>query len=283
MSLTEKKPAFVDAAWVSEHCNDPRVRIVEIAGTGQEEQQKYRAGHVPGAVCWWWKDALWHPYKRDFCAPGEFARLCSANGIANDTTVVFYGEGIQFGFYAWWAFTYCGHENAVVLDGGRYRWVKEGRGLTRDVPQFAPARYEPRARREHMRVSYRDVLEGLDRPNRVLLDGRSPEEYRGLRVNTPEGPDVGALRYGRIPGARHVYFEELLNEDKTFKPAPRLRALIEGAGATRDKETVAYCRMSHRATVLYFTLTQLLGYDDVKVYDGSWTEWGNLVDVPVER
>ncbi len=278
-----KKPAVVDAAWLAGHCSDPRVRVVEIAGTGQEEQQKYRAGHIPGAVCWWWKDALWDPLKRDFCAPDRFARLCSENGIGNDTTVVFYGEGIQFGFYAWWTFRYCGHDDAVVLDGGRYRWVKEGRDLTRDVPQTAPARYGPRARREHMRVSHRNVLEGLNRTDRVLLDGRSPEEYRGLRVNTPEGPDVGALRYGRIPGARHVYFDDLLNEDKTFKPLPRLRALIEGAGATRDKETVAYCRMSHRATVLYFTLTELLGYDDVKVYDGSWTEWGNLVGVPVER
>lgn len=279
----EKKPALVDATWLAAHLHDPQVRVVEIAGTGQEELQKYKAGHIPGALCWWWKDALWDSNMRDFPTAERFSRLCSENGIGNDTTVVFYGEGIQFGVYAWWAFTYCGHPNAVVLDGGRYRWVKEGRELSRDVPQAQAAHYEMRPRRHGMRVSYRDVLEGLERADRVLLDGRSPEEYAGLRVNTPEGPDVGAVRYGRIPGARHVYFEELLEADKTFKPLPELRALLARAGATRDKETVAYCRMSHRATVLYFTLTELLGYDRVKVYDGSWTEWGNLVGVPVER
>lgn len=283
MTQQKKKPALVDAAWLDAHRNDPDVRIVEIAGTGQEEQQKYKAGHIPGAVCWWWKDALWDANMRDFPSPEAFARLCAANGIGDDTTVVFYGEGIQFGLYAWWAFTYCGHEKAVVLDGGRYRWVKEGRELSRDVPRHAPARYVPRSRRESMRVDYRYVLDGLGLEGRVLLDGRSSEEYRGLRVNTPEGPDVGAVRYGRIPGARHVYFEELLEEDKTFRPVPELRALLERAGATHDKEAVTYCRMSHRATVLYFTLTELLGYGDVKVYDGSWTEWGNLVGVPIER
>lgn len=278
----QRRPALVDAAWVQAHAGDPDVRIVEIAGTGQEELQKYKAGHVPGAVCWWWKDALWDSHARDFPSPEAFARLCADNGIGNDTTVVFYGEGIQFGLYAWWAFTYCGHDKAVVLDGGRYRWLKEGRALTREVPRLPHTQYEPRKRREHMRVSYRDVLDGLGREDRVLLDGRSPEEYRGLRVNTPEGPDVGAVRYGRIPGARHVYFEALLDEDKTFKPAAELRALLEGAGAAPDRQAVAYCRMSHRATVLYFTLTELLGYRDVRVYDGSWTEWGNLVGVPVE-
>jgi thiosulfate/3-mercaptopyruvate sulfurtransferase len=278
-----KTAALVDAAWLAAHRNDTDVRIVEIAGTGQEEKQKYNAGHIPGAVCWWWKDALWDTNKRDFPSPDAFARLCAENGISNDTTVVFYGEGIQFGVYAWWAFTYCGHEKAAVLDGGRYRWVKEGRELTQTVPTLSVARYEARPRREHMRVSYRYVLESLDRDDRVLLDGRSSEEYRGLRVNTPEGPDVGAVRYGRIPGAKHVYFEELLNGDKTFRPVPELRSLLERAGASQGKQAVAYCRMSHRATVLYFTLTELLGYADVKVYDGSWTEWGNMVGVPVER
>jgi thiosulfate/3-mercaptopyruvate sulfurtransferase len=281
--MERKKPALVDASWLAAHCNDRDVRIVEIAGTGQEEKQKYNAGHIPGAVCWWWKDALWDTNMRDFPGPDDFARLCSENGIGNDTTVVFYGEGIQFGVYAWWAFNYCGHDKAAVLDGGRYRWVKEGRGLTKDVPVVATARYEAHARRERMRVTYRYVLEGLEHDDRVLLDGRSSEEYRGLRVNTPEGPDVGAVRYGRIPGAKHVYFEALLNEDKTFKSATELRELLGTAGAAQGMEAIAYCRMSHRATVIYFALTELLGYTDVKVYDGSWTEWGNMVGVPVER
>jgi thiosulfate/3-mercaptopyruvate sulfurtransferase len=134
-----------------------------------------------------------------------------------------------------------------------------------------------------MRVGFRDVLDGLGRPGRVVLDGRSHEEFQGLRVAPPGGPDAGAVRHGRIPGAKHAYFEDMLNEDKTFKPAPAIRALLESAGAVPGAETIAYCRMSHRATVLYFALTQLLGRDGVRVYDGSWTEWGNLVGVPVER
>jgi thiosulfate/3-mercaptopyruvate sulfurtransferase len=275
--------ALVDASWLHAHRDDPCVRVVEIAGTGQEEQQKYRAGHIPGAVCWWWKDALWDTNKRDFPSPEDFARLCSEQGIGEDTTVVFYGEGIQFGIYAWWTFKYCGHERAAVLDGGRYRWVKEGRPLTREVPRFRSASYEPRPRRDGMRVGYREVLAGLGRSDRVLLDARSGEEYHGLRVNTPEGPDVGAVRYGRIPGARHVYFEALLNEDKTFKSAADLARLMAEAGVSCGTQAVAYCRMSHRATVLYFTLTELLQHADVRVYDGSWTEWGNMVGVPVER
>ena len=281
--MTHTNDALVSAAWLSEHLNDPSVRIVEIAGTGQEEKQKYTAGHIPGAVCWWWKDALWDSNMRDFPTRAAFARLCAEHGIGNDTTVVFYGEGIQFGVYAWWTYTYCGHDKAVVLEGGRYRWVKEGRELTQEVPTFPHAHYEPRERRDEMRVGYRYVLEGLERSGRVLLDGRSPQEYEGTRVNTPEGPDVGAVRYGRIPGARPIYFERLLNEDKTFRSLPELRSLFESAGAKPDGETIAYCRMSHRATVLYFAMTRLLGYTDVKVYDGSWTEWGNMVGVPVER
>ena len=283
MTQGEKTPALVSAEWLAAHRDDPRVRLVEIAGTGQEDMQLYNAGHIPGATCWWWKDALWDSHRRDFPGPERFAALCSANGIGNDTTVVFYGEGIQFGLYAWWVYTYCGHRNAAVLDGGRYRWVKEGRPLTQDVPETAPVPYRAVQRREAMRLSYRDVLAGLGRADRVLLDGRSPEEYQGLRVNTPEGPDVGAVRYGRIPGARHIYFQDLLNEDKTFRSAAELSALMRSLGVDHGREVVTYCRMSHRATVLYFTLVELLGHASVRVYDGSWTECGNLVGVPVER
>lgn len=275
--------ALVSAEWLAARLDDPKVRVVEIAGIGQEQMQLYKAGHVPGAAGWWWKDALWDPNSRDFPTAEQFSRLCGANGIANDTTVVFYGEGIQFGVYAWWVFSYCGHARAAVLDGGRYRWAREGRPLSTEVPRFAPAQYRAGPRRESMRIGFREVLDGLGRPGRVLLDGRSPEEYQGLRVSPPGGPDVGAVRHGRIPGARHAYFEDMLNEDKTFKPAAEIRGLLESAGALSAKETITYCRMSHRATVLYFALTELLGRDGIRVYDGSWTEWGNLVGVPVER
>ncbi|OGA38607.1 MAG: hypothetical protein A3G24_10980 [Betaproteobacteria bacterium RIFCSPLOWO2_12_FULL_62_13] len=276
--------ALVDPAWLHRHRNDPQVKLVEVAGMNQDQMQAYRAGHVPGALCWKWKEMLWDPYKRDFPAPKDFAQRLGAAGIGNDTTVVFYGEGVQFGIYAWWAFRYCGHEKAVVLDGARYRWVAEGRPLVTNVPRpAAPVKYQPAARSERMRIRRDQVLAALGRKGKVILDGRSPEEYSGERVGGPGGPDVGALRYGRIPGAKHLYFEDLLDANKAFKPAPELRKLVKARGATPDKEIITYCRMSHRATVLYFTLTQLLGYRKVQLYDGSWTEWGNLVGVPVER
>ena len=276
--------ALVDPAWLHRRRNDPSVRLIEIAGMNQDEMQAYRAGHIPGAVCWKWKEMLWDPLRRDFPAPEEFARRCGAAGIGNDTTVVFYGEGLQFGIYAWWTFRYCGHKKAKVLDGGRYRWVAEKRPLTTDVPPAAvPVTYTPVKRVERMRLLRDRMFKVVDSKAALLLDGRSPEEYRGERVGGPEGPDVGALRYGRIPGAKHLYFEELLDGNKAFKPADELKQVVAARGATPERDIVTYCRMSHRATVLYFALTELLGFKRVKVYDGSWTEWGNLVGVPVER
>jgi len=276
--------ALVDPAWLHRRRNDPTVKLIEIAGMNQDEMQAYKAGHIPGAVCWKWKDMLWDPLRRDFPTPEEFARRCGAAGIGNDTTVVFYGEGLQFGVYAWWTFRYCGHKKTKVLDGGRYRWVAEKRPLTTDEPPaVAPVTYTPVKRLERMRVLRDKMFKVVDSKAALLLDGRSPEEYRGDRVGGPEGPDVGALRYGRIPGAKHLYFEELLDANKAFKPAAELTQLLAARGATPERDIVTYCRMSHRATVLYFALTELLGFKKVKVYDGSWTEWGNLVGAPVER
>jgi thiosulfate/3-mercaptopyruvate sulfurtransferase len=284
MTPTNSNPSLVTPAWLAAHRDDPSVKLFEIAGTGQEEMQAYKTGHVPGAVCWLWKDALWDTHMRDFPSPQEFARRCGAAGIDNGTTVVFYGEGIQFGIYAWWTFKYCGHAKACVLDGARYRWADEGHALVKDEPPAAcSAIYKPVARHEGMRIGRDEVLATLGQHGKIILDARSPEEYRGERVNGPAGPDVGALRYGRIPGAKHLYFEDLLTANKSFKPIAEIRRMVQANDATVDKDIIAYCRMSHRATVLFFVLTQLLGYDKVRVYDGSWTEWGNLVGVPVER
>ena len=279
-----KSSVLVDPAWLHRRRNDPRVKVIEIAGTGQEQMQAYKAGHIPGAVCWLWKDMLWDSHRRDFPAPDDFARRCGAAGISNDTTVIFYGEGVQFGFYAWWTFRYCGHKNIKMLDGTRYRWAAEGRPLVTDEPPAAsPVEYKPGKRVERMRIHRDKVLTILRKESALFLDGRSPEEYRGERVGGPGSPDEGALRYGRIPGAKHLYYEELMDSNKAFKPVPELQKLFETRGTGRDRDIIAYCRMSHRATVLYFALTQLLGYKNVKIYDGSWTEWGNLVGVPVER
>lgn len=279
-----QQSALVDPAWIEAHRNDPQVRLIEIAGMNQGEMQAYKAGHVPGAVCWPWKEMLWDSHMRDFPSSEDFARRLGAAGIGNDTSVVFYGEGVQFGVYAWWTFRYCGHDRSFMLDGARNRWANEGRGLTTEVPPAAkPVEYRRVARNEAMRIGYQEVLAGLGKPEPVLLDGRTPEEYRGERVNGPPGPDYGALRYGRIPGAKHLYFEELLNRDNCFKPIAEMQRLVEARGATPETDIITYCRMSHRASLLYFALTELMGYTKVRMYDGSWTEWGNLVGVPVER
>ncbi len=276
--------ALVDPAWVAAHQNDPDVCLIDIAGLGQDNLQAYKAGHVPGAHPWKWKDMLWETHMRDFPSPGEFARRLGAAGIDNDTTVVFYGEGVQFGIYAWWVFRYCGHENVRILDGARYQWAEEGRPLVTDVPPpRAPRKYAPTQRVENMRIFRDDVLKSLGQQDVVLLDGRSSEEYRGERVGGPGSHDSGAMCYGRIPGARHVFFENLLNANKSLKSRDELQAVFAASGADPQKDIIAYCRLSHRATVLYFALTEIVGLERVRVYDGSWTEWGNVVGLPVER
>ena len=260
------------------------IRLIEIAGMGQDDLAAYKAGHVPGARAWKWKEALWDARMREFPSPEEFARRMGAAGIGNDTIVVVYGEGIQFGIYAWWTLRYCGHADVRLLDGGRKRWVAEGRALTTEVPEApAPRAYHPAPRREEMRILRDRVVALLGNPGIAIVDARSPEEYRGERVGGPGGPDVGAVRPGRIPGARHLFYMDLFDATQSFKPKAEIAAMAAERGLTPDMPTIAYCRMSHRATVAYFALTRILGYPDVRVYDGSWTEWGNLVGVPIER
>lgn len=276
--------ALVDPAWLDAHREDPDVCLIEIAGMGQDDLQAYRAGHVPGAVAWKWKEMLWDSAMREFPSPQEFARRLGAAGIGNETTVVFYGEGVQFGIYAWWTLRYCGHRKVRVLDGARYRWADEGRALATAVPApRRPVAYRPVARIETMRIHRDEVLRALGQRGKIILDARSPEEYNGERVGPPGGPDIGAVRYGRIPGARHLYFEDLLTANKAFKPLAELRRIVAERGVTPEHEIIAYCRMSHRATVVCLALTELLGYRNVRIYDGSWTEWGNLVGVPIEH
>ncbi|MBX3651650.1 MAG: sulfurtransferase [Burkholderiales bacterium] len=275
--------ALIEPSWLEAHRDDPDVCLVEIAGLGQENMQAYAHGHVPGAHGWKWKDMLWDPLKRDFPTPEDFARRLGAAGIGNDTTVVFYGEGEQFGFYAWWVFRYCGHANVHVLDGARYRWLAELRPLDTETPPKRRAlNYKAMARIDRMRISRDDVISSLGQENVLILDARSPDEYSGLRVGVPGGPDIGAERYGRIPGALHLHYSDLLNADKSFRTLDEIRRILAMRGVTDDHEVIVYCRLSHRATVVYFALTELLGMDRVRVYDGSWTEWGNLVGVPIE-
>lgn len=284
MDAKAETSALVSPAWLQARLDDPDLRIIEIAGLRPENLAAYgEEGHVPGALSWPWKENLWDARERDFPSPQEFARRMGAAGIGNDTTVVVYGEDIQFGVCAWWVFRYCGHRNVHVLDGARTRWKAEGRALQTDSPPApAPTTYTPAAREPGMRVYRDEVAAALGKEGIVLLDLRSPEEYCGKRVGGPGGPDVGAMRYGRIPGARHLHYVDILDANKAFKPAEEIEALMAQRGVTSDTATIAYCRLSHRATVAYFALTELLGFDNVRIYDGSWTEWGNLVGAPIE-
>ena len=272
--------ALVDAAWVADRAQDSTVRLVEV---NVEGTKAYGQGHLPGAIGWHWKTMFWDPLRREFPDAATLAARLSGAGIGNDTTVVFYGEPLQFGTYGWWVLRHCGHRDVRLLDGGKTRWLREGRPLTAEIPAVAPVRYAPAQPVPAMRILREEVLRRLGDPGTVLFDVRSPEEYRGERVAPPGWPDDGAERAGRIPGAMHLHFLDLLREDGTFKAPAEMRRLCEAVGVTPDKEIVVYCRLSHRASLAAFALTQLLGYPRVRNYDGSWTEWGSIVGVPIER
>lgn len=272
--------SLVDAAWVAARTGDPKVRLVEV---DMEGTKAYEAGHIPGALGWHWKTMLWDPLRREFPDPETMAARLGAAGIGNETIVVFYGEPIQFGTYGWWVLRYCGHRDVRLLDGGRTRWVREGRPLVKETPAVTPMRYTPAAPVPSMRVLRDEVLRRLGDPGAVLVDVRSPEEYRGERVAPPGRPDDGAERAGRIPGAVHLHFLDLLREDGTFKDRDEVRRQCKALGVTPERETIVYCRLSHRASLVSFALTELLGYSRVRNYDGSWTEWGSVVGAPIER
>jgi len=274
---------LVSGVWLAEHLDDPGVRIVEVSAS--PDDTAYREGHIPGAVWWYWKEALWHPTDREFPTPDEMAERLGRIGVSPETTVVLYGSPVQFGTYAFWVLTMCGHRDIRLLDGSRTRWEAEGRPLTKEVPTFPVVAYQPGTEDLSSRVGREDVRANLGQKGRVLLDARSPEEYEGERVGPPPGFDHGAERTGRIPGATHLYFRELLHGDDLFLQPEELRALCAGLGATPDTsdEIVTYCRLSHRATLVWFAMRYLLGFTNVRVYDGSWTEWGSIVGFPVEK
>ena len=215
----------------------------------------------------------------------QLATNLAREGIGADTTVVLYGEPVQYGCYAYWAFTMAGHRDLRLLDGSRTKWQAEDRPITTDVPANDPATHEVTDGDASMRIGRDNVREHLEDPGRLLLDMRSPEEYSGERVMEYGNFDHGAERGGRIPGAKHLFFRELLNEDDTFKSPTELQAAFDSVGATRDSnlEIVCYCRLSHRASLAWFALTVILDYESVKIYDGSWTEWGSIVGFPVEK
>jgi thiosulfate/3-mercaptopyruvate sulfurtransferase len=273
---------LVSTDWVAQHQDDPGVRIVE----SNEDPLLYSTGHIPGAVEVDWTRDLNDPVRRDYLDRDGFQRLMRRIGATRDTTVVFYGDRNNWwATYAYWVFQLFGHEKARIMDGGRIKWANEGRPLTRDVPSYPQTDYQAPERDDERIRAFRDqVLHHVSGQGR-LIDVRSPQEYSGERLHMPEYPNEGALRGGHIPGAANVPWARAINaDDGTFKTADELRSIYEGeARLQKDDDVIVYCRIGERSSHTWFVLTHLLGYPRVRNYDGSWTEWGNLVGVPIER
>jgi thiosulfate/3-mercaptopyruvate sulfurtransferase len=274
--------ALVSTEWVAEHSNDPNVRLVE----SNEDPLLYASGHIEGAVEVDWTRDLNDPVRRDYLQKEGFQALCARIGITPETTVVFYGDKNNWwAAYALWVFHLFGHTNAKIMDGGRLKWGNEGRPLVRDVPSHAATNYQAPARDDKAFRAFREqVLAHVEKQGK-MIDVRSPEEYDGTRLHMEAYPNEGALRGGHIPGAKSVPWAKAVNpETGEFKPAAELRGLYEeSAGLKPSDDVIVYCRIGERSSHTWFALKYLLGYSQVRNYDGSWTEWGNLVGVPIEK
>ncbi len=274
--------ALVSTEWVQAHLSDPEVRIIE----SNEDILLYDTGHIAGAVHIDWRADLQDDLVRDYISPESFAEVCARNGIGPDTTCVFYGDKSNWwACYALWTFRLFGHTQVKVMNGGRDKWVAEGRELTREKPQVSPVEYPvPEYRHdEEIRAFYADTL--LQSSNgEPLVDVRSPGEFSGEITHMPEYPQEGVLRGGHVPGAQSIPWKMAVEEDGTFKSFNDLMALYNGDGDIKENDDViVYCRIGERSSHTWFVMTYLLGYNKVRNYDGSWTEWGNMVRAPIER
>ncbi|MGE5804076.1 MAG: sulfurtransferase [Gemmatimonadota bacterium] len=273
---------LVSTGWVGERLKDPNVRVVE----SDEDVLLYETGHIPGAVKIDWVADLNDPLTRDYIDAPRFQRLLRSKGISDNTTIVLYGDKNNWwATYAFWVFKLFGVKNVRLLDGGRLRWVDEGRELSTQVPRYPEGNITISARDDRANRAFRDQVLQHVNSGRRLVDVRSPEEYRGERLHMPEYPNEGALRGGHVPGARSIPWGRAVNpETHTFRPASELRTIYEGEnGLQRTDDVIVYCRIGERSSHTWFALTYLLGFEQVRNYDGSWTEWGNLVRAPVEK
>lgn len=270
---------LVTTEWAEEHLNDTGTRFVEV----DVDTEAYESGHIPGAVGWNWKKQLQDQLRRTIASKEDFQQLLRESGIDNDTTIVLYGDNNNwFAAWAYWLLKYYGHEKARILDGGRKKWEAENRTLTQEVPEYEAGNYTIKTVQDKYRAYRSDIADKLNNSNFGMVDVRSPEEFQG-KILAPDGVKELSQRAGHIPGASNIPWSKAVNDDGTFKSREELTKLYEQEGITPDKEIVAYCRIGERSAHSWFVLNELLEFPTVRNYDGSWTEWGNLIDAPIER
>jgi len=273
--------ALVETDWLEQNLNDPSIRVIEV----DEDAGAYAKGHIPNAVGWNWNTDLHATVGRDYVDQEGLSALLSRAGVGPDTTVILYGGNNNwFAAYAYWLVKYLGFDNVKLLNGGRKKWELESRELTQEAPSPKPADVKVKGKiRESIRSFRDEVLQRAKDRKGGLIDVRSPEEFRGEKLAPDHLPQEQAQVPGHVPGASNIPWAKAANDDGTFKSADELKALYEGAGITPDKDIIAYCRIGERSSHTWFALTELLGYKNAKNYDGSWTEYGSLVGVPVEK
>ena len=271
---------LVDTQWVADHLNDPQVRIVEA----DEDPLLYEIGHIQNAVKLDWHVDVQDPVERDFVDKAAFEALMSRYGITPETTVVFYGDKNNwYAAYSFWLFRMYGHRDLRLMNGGRAKWEAEGRPYVKQAPQFAETQYTAQEADTSIRAFRRQVEDALEAKQGAMVDVRSSDEYTGRLLHMVNYPQEGAQRGGHIPGAQNIPWATAANADGTFKSADELRTIYGGKGVTPEKPVITYCRIGERSAHTWFVLTQLLDYPNVRNYDGSWTEWGNLVGAPIEK
>ncbi len=276
--LTSQK-VLVTTDWAANHLDDEGVRFVEV----DVDTESYDSGHIPGAIGWNWKNQLQDQLRRTIASKEDFEKLLGESGIDNDTTIILYGDNNNwFAAWAYWLLKYYGHEKVKILDGGRKKWEAEDREFTTDKPDVESTSYTITDIKDEYRAFRDDIKERLEDNNFGLVDVRSHEEFVG-EILAPPGLNELSQRGGHIPGASNISWSNAVNEDGTFKSLDELKEIYESEGITPDKDIVAYCRIGERSAHSWFVLNELLEYPNVRNYDGSWTEWGNLIDAPIER
>lgn len=272
---------LVDTSWVLQHHKDSMVRIAEV---DYDPVANYNLGHIPGAVLIDWKKDINDPVRRDILSQNACTELLQKSNVSNDTTLVLYGDyNNWFAAFAFWAFKYYGYKDVKLMNGGRKKWLDEEKPITKEIQTYAMGNFKASKPDEKLRVFLMDVRNVLGKKNSALVDVRGPKEFTGEILAPPEYPNEHAQRGGHIPGAANIPWSQAVREDGTFKPVEELRQLYEPKGVTKDKHVIAYCRIGERSSHTWFVLKYLLGYPDVRNYDGSWTEWGNMVRNPIEK